>query len=49
MDIKEMTSEEILRQQLELLAEASLTAEPETLAVLSSAMIEIVRVSLSVS
>jgi hypothetical protein len=43
-EIKDMTEKEILRQQLELLAEVSLNAEPETLVKLSSVMAELLRI-----
>lgn len=43
-EIKNMTKEEILRQQLELLAEVSINAEPETLVKLSSVMAELLRI-----
>lgn len=39
--ISEMTEQEILRQQLELLADASLAASPEELPRLTEAMIDV--------
>lgn len=42
--IKDMTEKEILRQQLELLAESSRNAEPEVLVRLSSVMAELLKI-----
>lgn len=43
-EIKDMTEKEILRQQLQLLAERSLNAEPEILVLLSSVMAELLKI-----
>lgn len=43
-EIKDMTEKEILRQQLGLLAEISLKAEPEILVRLSSVMAELLKI-----
>lgn len=42
--IKDMSENEILRQQLELLAESSLKAEPEILVLLSTVMAELLKI-----